>query len=76
MCFQDSGQDQTILALVNAVLALGAQASCIAEFFDGSIPGMEYFARVKLLLATVLEENSIMSVQILNILVRLFRPCV
>lgn len=68
-CFQDPRDNHPILALVNAALALGAQASGI-ETGESAIPGMDYFARVKLLLATVLEDNNILSVQILNTMVR------
>ena len=68
-CFQDPGQNHSILALINAALALGAQASAIPATSEEGIPGMDYFARVKLLLATVCEDNNIISIQILNILV-------
>jgi hypothetical protein len=68
-CFQDPGDNHCVLALVNAALALGAQASGLAEAQEETSPGMDFFARVKLLLATVLEDNNILSVQTLNILV-------
>ena len=68
-CFQDPGQNHQFHALVNAALALGAQASGIGEGVNETSPGMDYFARVKLLLTTVLEDNNVVSVQILNILV-------
>jgi len=74
VCFQNPGRNPQFLALVNAALALGTQASGIAEGLDEMNPGMDYFARVKLLLATVLEDNNVVSVQILNILVY-SRPC-
>ena len=64
-CFRDPAHNYSVLALVNASLALGAQASGIAET---TVPGMDFFGRVKLLLATVAEDNNIMSVQVLNIL--------
>src|SRR5579859_5755046 len=68
-CFLDPGHNHAVLALVNAALALGAQASGLSEGDESASPGMEYFARVKLLIATIAEDNNIMSVQILNILV-------
>lgn len=68
-CFQDPGHNHCVLALVNAALALGAQASGLAETQEETSPGMDFFARVKLLLATVLEDNNILSVQTLNVLV-------
>ena len=68
-CFQDPGRNHSVLALVNAALALGVQASGLVETEEETSPGMEFFARVKLLLATVLEDNNILSVQTLNILV-------
>jgi hypothetical protein len=71
-CFQDPGENHALLALVNAALALGSQAAELPNSprdYD-YIPGMDYFARVKLLLATVLEDSNILSIQILNILVR------
>lgn len=67
-CFEDPGHCHPTLALVNAALALGEQSLGLTD--ENSIPGMDFFARVKLLLATVAEDNSIVSVQILNILVR------
>ena len=67
--YEDPGHNHSVLALVNAALALGAQASGIPDTTEESSPGMEYFARVKLLLATVWEDNNIMSIQTLNILV-------
>jgi hypothetical protein len=69
-CFQDPGQNHTVLALVNAALALGAQTFDTSRESLEPTPGMEYFAHVKLLLATVCEDNNILSIQILNILVR------
>jgi len=69
MCFQDPGQNHIVLALVNAALALGAQAFGITGDSVETTPGMEFFARVKLLIATVCEDNNILSIQILNILV-------
>jgi hypothetical protein len=70
LCFRDPGSNNGILALVNAALALGAQAFEVPESGEDAAPGMEFFARVKLLLATVEENSSIISVQVLNILVR------
>ena len=67
-CFQDPGHNHSVLALVNAAFALGAQASGLTD--EDEIPGMDFFQRVKLLLATVTEENNIISIQTLNILVR------
>ena len=69
ICFNDPGNDHTLLALVNAGLALGAQASGSPPSAPSKTPGMEYFARARKLLEHVKEHNSIISMQVLNILV-------
>jgi hypothetical protein len=63
------------LCMLNAVLALGAQHAggvppSLGYVTDGEPPGLQFFARVKLLMLSVWEDGSIMSIRVLALMVR------